>query len=294
MIRTLVTGANGQVGSEIRYLAAEYPKFDFIFTDYKELDITDEAAVLKFFSAHQIDYCINCAAYTKVDKAEFEVVNAHKVNVKGIKNLAVACQQYQVPLIHLSSDYVYHSDQNTPLKEDDATEPKSVYARTKLEGELLAQSIHPRCTIVRTSWVYSSFGKNFVKTMLRLGQERQQLQVVYDQIGAPTYARPLAKAILSMIKKIAAAKVSASKASGIFHYSNEGVTSWYDFARAIFELEDMKIDVLPIETKDYPTPALRPHFSLLDKTKIKTTFNIEIPHWRDSLKACLQALKVEV
>lgn len=280
----LVTGSNGQVGSELQSLANNYPNFSFIFVDKEDLDIGNKEAVQAFFEADTFDYCINCAAYTAVDKAESDKEIAHLVNALGPQNLALACQKHQTRLVQISTDYVYHNSQNTPFKETDATSPHSVYGSTKLEGENLALSNHPETLIIRTSWVYSSFGNNFVKTMIRLGKDRDQLSIIFDQIGSPTYARDLAKAILDIIQQ------NPSAFTGIYHYSNEGVCSWFDFAQAIFELEKIECKTNPIETKDYPTPAKRPHFSLLNKSKIKATFALEIPYWRDSLKACLKLL----
>ncbi len=280
----LVTGSNGQVGSELQSLANNYPNFSFVFVDKEDLDIGNQEAVQAFFEADTFDYCINCAAYTAVDKAESDKEIAHLVNALGPQNLALACQKHQTRLVQISTDYVYHNSQNTPFKETDATSPHSVYGSTKLEGETLALSSNPETLIIRTSWVYSSFGNNFVKTMIRLGKDRDQLSIIFDQIGSPTYARDLAKAILDIIQQ------NPSDFTGIYHYSNEGVCSWFDFAQAIFELEEIECKTNPIETKDYPTPAKRPHFSLLNKNKIKATFALEIPYWRDSLKACLKLL----
>ncbi|MCH2020957.1 MAG: dTDP-4-dehydrorhamnose reductase [Saprospiraceae bacterium] len=280
----LVTGSYGQVGSELIFLAESYKNFSFVFVDKDDLDITDLVAVEDFFSSNCFNYCINCAAYTAVDKAETDAKNASLVNVTGAKNLAIACSKNKVRFIQISTDYVYHNDQNTPFKENDLTNPQGIYAKTKLDGDLASLKYNTETIVIRTSWVYSSYGNNFVKTMLRLGKERDKLTVIFDQIGSPTYARDLAKAILDIIS------INPLKFNGIYHYSNEGVCSWYDFARAIFELKGIQCNTSPIETSDYPTPAKRPHFSLLNKTKIKTTFGLIIPHWRDSLKSCLKLL----
>lgn len=286
----LITGASGQVGQELQVLASQFPDFQFLFTNRDVLDIADKAAVQAFFESHPIDYCINCAAYTAVDKAESEPDVAYHINVKGVMNLAEACKNIGAILIHLSSDYVYHNLNCTPLKESDPTFPQSVYAQTKLDGEQAALNIHEQTMVIRTSWVYSSFGHNFVKTMLRLGKERPALRVVYDQIGTPTYARDLAQVLLDIIQKAENDIVDRNLLQGIYNYSNEGVTSWYDFAKAIFEISKIDCKVTPIETKDYPTPAKRPPFSVLHKNKIKTAFGVEIPHWREGLKRCLTTL----
>ena len=290
MKNILVTGAKGQVGSELRSLAAKnfLPDFNFIFSDADELDICNYGEVADFFKANHIAYCINCAAYTAVDKAESDTDNAIKVNVTGTENLASACNIYGAKLLHISTDYVYHNSQNTPFIETDETNPQSVYGLTKLQGEQKAMEICAQTIVVRTSWVYSSFGNNFVKTMLKLGAERPELKVIFDQIGTPTYAADLAEAMLDMIKIHESGNGPQWK--GIYHYSNEGVCSWYDFAVSIFEIRKLPVKVFPIETKDYPTPARRPHFSLLNKSKIKADFGIGIPYWRDSLKKCLELL----
>ena len=283
----LVTGAKGQVGQEFKLLSTQHPGYYFIFIDLDELDITDQKAVGIFFEKNNIDYCINCAAYTAVDKAESQTELAEKVNVHGAVYLAENCQKNNAHLFHLSTDYVYHSGQNRPFKEEDAPSPKSVYGKTKLEGDRAAMRNNPNTTIIRTSWVYSTFGNNFVKTMIRLGNAREELNIIFDQIGTPTYARDIAKAILQLIQKAENQEIKREKLNGIFHFSNEGVASWFDFAKAIFEIKKIECKVYPIETKDYPTPALRPHFSLLNKAKIKTAFGLEIPYWRDSLQECL-------
>lgn len=287
----LVTGGNGQVGSEIRSLASKYPQWDFVFTDVEDLDITKNNDVINFFKKKDIDYCINCAAYTAVDKAEEAIELAHAINVTGVKNLAEACSNNNASFIQLSTDYIYHNQQNKPFKEGDTTNPQSVYASTKLAGDQMAQSINPSTLVIRTSWVYSVFGHNFVKTMLRLGAERDNLGIVFDQIGTPTNARDLASAILQIINKIETKEVDKDSLNGVFHYSNEGVTSWYDFALAIFDIAGIQCKVDPIETIEYPTPAKRPPFSVLNKKKIKKTFGIEIPYWRDSLKECVMELQ---
>lgn len=286
----VVTGAAGQIGQELQALASIFNNYYFLFTNRDQLDITDKASVQHFFESNTIHYCINCAAYTGVDRAESEPEQAYKINVEGVANLAEACKMAGAPLIHFSSDYVYHNGQNTPLKESDPTHPQSIYARTKLEGEQAALAIGGDVMILRTSWVYSSFGNNFVKTMLRLGRERPELRVVYDQIGTPTYARDLAKAVLDIIQKIEKGDADRSLLHDVYNYSNEGVTSWYDFAKAIFEITQIDCKVMPIETKDYPTPAARPPYSVLHKAKIKEVFGVEGSHWREELQSCLSLL----
>jgi dTDP-4-dehydrorhamnose reductase len=287
MKKIIVTGSNGQVGSELQALAKDFSDFEFIFTSRKDFDMSSLESIEDFFHTHLPDYCINCAAYTAVDKAESESELAQLTNATSVAYLAMNCKLMSVPLIHLSTDYVYHNGQNTPFREDSETNPLSVYASTKLEGDLLALDINTPTMVIRTSWVYSSFGNNFVKTMLRLGKERTILSVVFDQIGTPTYARDLAEAMLTILTKVEKGEVEKSKLHGIFHYSNEGVTSWYDFAKAIFSEKNIVCKVNPIETSQFPTPAQRPPFSLMNKNKIKTTFQIEIPHWQESLKKML-------
>ena len=283
-IRILITGANGQLGREFRELERAYPAFQFTFTGRAELDVTQKVAIKAFFEAQTYDYCINCAAYTAVDKAESEPEAAQLGNVDAVRWLAEACARQGIPLVHYSTDYVYHNQQNTPFKEGDLTTPQSVYARTKLAGEQAAQAVHPQTLILRTSWVYSSFGHNFVKTMLRLGKERDELKVVFDQVGTPTYARGLARATLEMIRKVEGGEVPRNQLQGIYHYSDEGVCSWYDFALAIFELAGLECKIWPIETKDFPTAAARPPYSVLNKGKIKAVFGLELQHWRVSLQ----------
>lgn len=284
----LLTGANGQLGQCFHHAAVGWSAHQFLFVGSKDLDVSSRKAVQSYFKKHpEISWVINCAAYTAVDKAENEPELAHKVNVLGPKYLAESCAEKGIPLIHFSTDYVYHSRQNTPFQESDPVSPKGVYARTKLAGERAIWKAHPQSMVLRTSWVYSAYGQNFVKTMLRLGREREWLKVVCDQIGSPTYAPDLAETVLQIIQQVESGAVTLDAMVGIWHYSNEGVASWYDFAAAIFEMSRVPCKVIPIASKDYPTPAQRPPFSVLDKTKIKTAFGLEIPHWRESLQRCL-------
>ncbi len=280
--KVLVTGASGQLGSELNQLAASFPNLQFTFTDVAELDITSKEAVNAIFEKEGFDYCINCAAYTAVDKAESEKHLAHQINVVAVQHIAAACQRFGTRLFHFSTDFVFDGTKSTPLLETDLTAPLSVYGQTKLDGE--GAAIYENDAIVfRTSWVYSEYGNNFVKTMLRLGKERDGLNVIYDQIGSPTYANDLALLVLQIIDEDKFQK-------GIYNYSNEGVASWYDFAQAVFEYAGVTCKLQPIETKEYPTPATRPHYSLLHKGKVKETFGIQIPHWRNSLQVCLKKL----
>lgn len=287
----LVTGANGQLGRELNDQNNQYPHHHFLFTGREELDITNENAIRTFFQKNEIDYCINCAAYTAVDKAESEEEAAYLANASGVQWLAEECAKQGAFLLHVSTDYVYHNEQNTPFKETDPTSPKGVYAASKLKGEQLAQAANSSTLIVRTSWVYSSYGNNFVKTMVRLGRERDSLNIVFDQIGTPTYAYDLADGLLQVIDYLEKHQAEKTTLTGIYHYSNEGITSWYDFAKTIFNIENIECTVSPIESVQYPTPANRPHFSALNKGKIKTTFGITIPHWAESLEKCLERLE---
>lgn len=287
MSNILITGSGGQLGQEFRALAASNPGFRFTFADRQVLDVTDEPAVFGYFLHHRFDYCINCAAYTAVDQAESEPDAARLGNVDAPRWLAEGCARQGIPFIHYSTDYVYHNAQNWPLQEGDPTTPRSVYAITKLEGEQAARASNPLTMVIRTSWVYSSFGRNFVKTMLKLGREREKLEVVYDQVGAPTFARGLAQATLDILSKVDKGEASRDLLSGIYNYSDEGVCSWYDFALAIFELAGAGCKVHPIETKDYPLPAHRPSYSVLNKAKIRDVWGIEIKHWRERLRECL-------
>ena len=285
MNNILITGANGQLGSEIQELSSGY-NHTFFFTDRDTLDIGNEEEIKNFIESNNINTIINCAAYTAVDKAESDEINADKINHLAVKYLAQISKTKNIKLIHISTDYVFNGEAFKPYVEDDAVNPNGVYGKTKLDGENSMISINPHNSIIiRTSWVYSSFGANFVKTMLRLGKEKEQLGVIFDQVGTPTYARDLAKAILDILPSIKNTKVS------IYNYSNEGVLSWYDFAKEIMRMAKLDCKVNSIETSAYPTPATRPHYSLLNKSKIKEEFGIIIPYWKDSLSECLKIIK---
>lgn len=277
----LVTGGSGQLGQSIQYIASNYANCEFIFASSTALDITNKEAVSHFFNTNKIDFCINAAAYTAVDKAELETEKAEAINVAGPKNLAVLCKKHQVKLIHISTDFVFDGASNKPYLETDITNPLGIYGKTKLDGEQAVINNTDEYFIIRTSWVYSQFGNNFMKTMLRLASERDSLSIVSDQIGSPTNAVDLAKAIMQIIAKTQ--HPTASTAYGIYNFSNEGIASWYDFAVEIFRINNVVIDVNPILSEAFPTPAKRPKYSLLDKSKIKNTFGIEIKTWQESL-----------
>lgn len=287
----LITGARGQLGQELAFVAKTlFPAFELILADRDEMDITHSEQVNAFFAQHQPAWCINCAAYTAVDKAESEAELAHAINATGAENLAKACQKHNTRLLHISTDYVYHAQQNTPFVETDAVSPQGVYARTKLQGDQAVLTHCEQAMVIRTSWVYGFYGHNFVKTMLRLGQERDHLRVVFDQIGSPTYTFHLAKAIFQLLEDTRQGSIALHNLKGVYHYSNEGVTSWYDFAVAIMRTANLECLVEPIRSSDYPTPAQRPPFSLLDKGKWKKTFSQTIPHWQEGLVHCLDRL----
>jgi len=284
MPRILITGSKGQLGRELQALSKNYD-YTYFFTDREILDISDDVALRDYIQTHQIDTIINCAAYTAVDKAETEQELANTINHLAVKTLAQIAKEQNIKLVHISTDYVFDGKNFKPYKEEDSTDPQGVYGKTKCEGEKALQAINPaNSIIIRTSWVYSSFGANFVKTMLRLGKEKESLGVIFDQVGTPTYARDLAKTILDIVPKINTEHVA------IYHYSNEGVLSWYDFAKEIMRMAKLSCTINPIETKEYPTPAARPHYSLLNKSKIKRDFGIIIPYWKDSLDVCLKVL----
>jgi dTDP-4-dehydrorhamnose reductase len=285
----LVTGSSGQLGRSLYSIANHYHDYAFTFAHRAELDLSDSNSINNFFKQHQFDLIINCAAHTAVDKAESEPELADKINHLAVKRLADIAKQQNAKLIHISTDYVFNGTQYRPYIETDDVAPQSVYGETKLKGEqTLLATMASNALIIRTSWVYAEFGNNFVKTMLRLGKERDALNVIFDQVGTPTYAHDLADSIMAIVNTDTFKQ--AEFASELYHYSNEGVCSWYDFAKAIFELSNIDCDVSPIETKDYPTPATRPHYSLLNKAKIKQGFNLSIPYWKDSLQHCLNTL----
>ncbi|MFV0627271.1 MAG: dTDP-4-dehydrorhamnose reductase [Alphaproteobacteria bacterium] len=275
----LVTGANGQLGNEFRRILGDQAQY----VDVAELDITNKEVVETFFKGKSFSYIINCAAYTAVDKAEKDWQLAELINITGPENLA----KTGIPLIHISTDYVFDGKNYLPYTEEDKTCPNSVYGKTKLAGEQKVLEIASTALIFRTAWLYSKFGNNFVKTMRKLGKDRESLTVVFDQIGTPTYAKDLAQAIVDILPQVTAGTKE------VYHYSNEGVCSWYDFAIAVMAMSDLDCYVLPIESKDYPTAAARPHYSVLNKTKIKKHFEIEIPHWADSLSDCIMELENE-
>jgi len=293
----LVTGKNGQLGRSLQKIAGEYPKYDFTFVGRDELDLASSQSIADYFKDKHFDAIINCAAYTAVDKAEFEPELAGQINHLSVKQLAEIAKHQSSLLIHISTDYVFDGSNHKPYVETDRTNPINVYGLTKLKGEQAIQQISPAGCIIRTSWVFSEFGNNFVKTMLRLGKERDNLNVIFDQIGSPTYATDLAHAILAMLNSellmLNEVKTDATQNSAfkIYHYSNEGVCSWYDFAHAIFDIAKLNCHVNPIETKDYPTPAKRPHYSVPNKAKIAQVPSLETPYWRDALQHCLKELK---
>ncbi|HXJ99936.1 MAG TPA: dTDP-4-dehydrorhamnose reductase [Gelidibacter sp.] len=282
--KVLVTGAKGQLGQCIQSIAHQYPTLNFLFVDKQQMDITNIIQISEFFKTHKVDWCINCAAYTAVDQAENHKEEAYQINVLGTRNIAQLCQEYDVKLIHISTDFVFDGLKTSPYTERDATNPINVYGETKLKGELEVKAHCASHFIIRTSWLYSEFGHNFMKTMLRLASERDILRVVNDQIGSPTYALDLAEALLHIIQK-------DKDHYGVFHYSNQGQISWFEFAKTIFELVNHHIVLEQILTKDYPTLATRPLYSVLDTSKISEAFNLEIPFWKDGLVTALSKVQ---
>jgi len=279
----LVTGSNGQLGNEIKELASSLnQKNKFYFAEKNMLDISNEKNIKCFVETNKIDTIINCAAYTAVDMAESAIEVADLINHKAVMILAKISKEKDIRLIHISTDYVFDGMNHKPYIENDMPNPTNIYGLTKLRGELSIQKIHPlNSLIVRTSWVYSSYGENFVKAILRLGQERELLNIVYDQVGTPTYARDLAQIVLDMME---------GSNIGLYHYSNEGISSWYDFAKEIISIKGFACKIKPIESKDYPRPAIRPFYSVLNKNKIKSDLSMEIPYWKDSLRECLEKI----
>jgi dTDP-4-dehydrorhamnose reductase len=284
MSNIVVFGASGQLGQCLKQVAETLGIASIYFPPETEADILNKDAIRKIFDTYQPAWCINCAAYTAVDKAEDDIEMARKINKTGVENIGSFCLEYDATLIHISTDFVFKGDVSTPLVETDVTEPISIYGLTKLEGEKAVTDILTKYYILRTSWLYSEYGNNFVKTMLKLGSERDELKIIADQAGTPTYAMDLASSICWII-------IKEIGAYGTYHFSNEGIASWYDFAKAIFEISKTEVNAIPIKTSEYPTRAVRPAYSVLDKTKIKQTFDIEIPYWRDSLITCISKLK---
>ena len=284
----LVTGANGQLGRELRSVAENCKSDNFIFTDVAELDITDADAVLSAVKNNNVNVVVNCAAYTNVEKAEDDYATANLINNIAVANLAKACKLTDSVLVHISTDYVFKGDKNIPCREDWATDPLGVYGVTKLAGEKSVEESGCKSIIIRTAWLYSPYGNNFVKTMCRLTAERDSLKVVFDQVGTPTYAADLAEVIYRIIEDRKLDK------TGIYHFSNEGVCSWYDFAKEICELAGNECDITPCHSDEFPSKVERPHFSVLDKTKLKETFGFKVPYWKDSLSRCIEILKISL
>lgn len=280
----LISGVKGQLGRLLEEVSRNFGQFDFVFTDVDELDITDYQQLHFFFLNNRIDFMINCAAYTAVDKAEEERDEAYRINAEACGYLAEFGHKFDFKLVHISTDFVFSGQQNRPCKEDDATEPLSVYGDSKLKGEQLIQQNGTDFIIIRTSWLYSEYGRNFVRNMQKLGMERSEISVVYDQCGSPTYAGDLAWTILYILANYPSAK-------GIYHFANEGAVSWFDFAQAVMELSNINCKVKAILTTEYPTPAKRPLYSVMDKGKIKNAFTLEIPYWRESLRKCIEKMK---
>ncbi|TGE07810.1 dTDP-4-dehydrorhamnose reductase [Hymenobacter fodinae] len=284
MSKIIVFGASGQLGQCLQHVAREKGITDIVFLPEEQADILKPEVLHAAFAQYQPAYCINCAAYTAVDKAEDDVEVARKVNRDGVANLSKQCAEFGTTLIQISTDFVFAGTGNQPLTETDEAAPISVYGLTKLEGEQVISEYTEKFFVLRTSWLYSEYANNFVKTMLKYGRERDEMKVIWDQVGTPTYAIDLAGCILTIIE-------TQNQQYGIYHYSNEGLTSWYDFAKAIFELSNTTVRTLPIRTAEYPTKATRPAYSVMDKSKAKAQLGVAIPHWRDSLELCLSRLE---
>lgn len=286
MKTVLVTGANGQLGNSIRVRAGSHDGYDFLFTDVDTLDICDREAVRTFVEENKVQYILNCAAYTAVDKAEDDEELCARINRDAVRNLGEAARAAGAKVIHVSTDYVFDGTNHVPYIETDTTCPASVYGRTKLAGEQALIEACPDSVVIRTAWLYSEYGNNFVKTMLRLGSEREELRVIFDQVGTPTYAGDLADALLSVMEQAEEGRF----VPGIYHFSNEGVCSWYDFTVKILQVAGLGCRVVPIESREYPARAHRPHYSVLNKGKIKSTYGLTIPHWESSLRDCMKSL----
>jgi len=291
MQKILITGGNGQLGKCIQSVISNYTSIDATFTDVEELNICDYDELEAYLKLNPFDFIVNCAAYTAVDKAETEQTAAKKINAEAVRNIGIISSELNIKVIHISTDYVFDGKSYKPYQENELALPESVYGETKLLGEKYLLETNPNSIVIRTSWLYSEFANNFVKTMIRLGKEREELKVVSDQIGSPTYAIDLAHTILKIIEH--SDKNKNKFTSGVFHYSNEGICSWYDFTINIHQMMGINCKVLPIESKDYPTAAPRPFYSVLNKNKIKKTYNLIIPYWRDSLEKCLRILSID-
>jgi dTDP-4-dehydrorhamnose reductase len=283
MTTILITGSHGQLGNEMQQAAVRFPQFKFIYTDVEELDICNKAAVDAFVKANAVNVIVNCAAYTAVDKAEDDVELCYKINSNAVRNIGEVATAKNLKVVQVSTDYVFDGTNHMPYTEDEPVCPATVYGKSKLAGELALMETCKQVVIIRTSWLYSSFGNNFVKTMIKLGTERDSLNVIFDQIGTPTYAADLADTILKILSH-------ETFIPGMYHFSDEGVCSWYDFTKTIHRIAGISCDVRPIETKDYPARTPRPHYSVLNKAKIKTTYRITIPHWEESLERCMKIL----
>ena len=280
----LITGSKGQLGNEMQQAATRYPQFNYIYTDVDELDICDKTALDSFVKANSVNFIVNCAAYTAVDKAEDDVELCYKINSDAVRNIGEVAALNGIKVVHVSTDYVFDGTNHIPYDEDQEVSPATVYGKSKLAGEQALLESCNEAVIIRTAWLYSSFGNNFVKTMIKLGTDRDSLNVVFDQVGSPTYAADLAEAIMKVIS-------SENFVPGIYHFSDEGVCSWYDFTKTIHKIARITCNVQPIESKDFPARTPRPHYSVLNKAKIKSTYGITIPHWEESLEKCIKILQ---
>ena len=284
MTTILITGSKGQLGNEMQQVAVRYPQFNYIYTDVDELDICDKAALDAFVKANSVNFIVNCAAYTAVDKAEDDVELCYKINSDAVRNIGEVAASNGIKVVHVSTDYVFDGTNHIPYNENQEVSPATVYGKSKLAGEQALLESCKDSVIIRTAWLYSSFGNNFVKTMMNLGSERDSLNVVFDQVGSPTYAADLAEAIMKVIS-------SENFVAGVYNFSDEGVCSWYDFTKTIHKIAGISCNVQPIESKDFPARTPRPHYSVLNKAKIKSTYGITIPHWEESLEKCIKILQ---